>query len=124
MNALRKIHASLVPGGVLVDTQPVGIRPRVAVDGAEVGRLDMTDWGSTVAAVDERVAEASGEGLFTIRHEELVVVTDSFQDGAECLATVATWRGTLVPDRLRRRLEGTQGITTVEQDVRLRLLQT
>ena len=122
MNALRSIHSALVPGGVLVDTQPVGIRPRVTVDGAEVGRLDMTEWISTISAVDARVADASEEGLFKIRHEQFLVVTDSFEDGRECLETVARWRGTRVPDRLNRRLESAHGRVTVEQDVRLRLL--
>jgi hypothetical protein len=123
VNALRNIHSALVPGGVLVDTQPVGIRPCVTVDGEPVGRLDMTDWVRTVAAVDARVAEASEEGLFELSHETFVVVTDSFQNGAECLETVAKWRGTRIPTRLVGRLEAAKAIVNVEQDVRLRLLQ-
>ena len=123
MSALRKMHSALIPGGVLVDTQPVGMRPRVAVDDSEVGALDMTDWLNTVAAVDERVAEVTSEGLFEIRHEESVVVTDSFEDGRECLATVTKWRGTRVSNQLVQRLEAVRGVVTVEQDIRLRLLQ-
>ena len=57
MHALRNIHAALVPGAMLVDTQPVGAQPSVAADGAELGTLDLREWLETIKAVDERIAE-------------------------------------------------------------------
>ena len=36
VDALTRLHAALVPGGVLVDTQPVSLRLPVALDGEPV----------------------------------------------------------------------------------------
>jgi hypothetical protein len=123
VHALRNIHSTLSPGGLLVDTQPVGSQPRVAVNGVAVGKLDMLEWTNTIAAIDSLVAEVLDNGLFEIDYEEGVVVTDSFDNGHECLATVATWRDTRVPPRLFRLLDAARAAVTVEQDVRLRLLR-
>ena len=123
MHALRNIHSALIPGGVLVDTQPVGPQPHVAIGGEEVGRLDMLEWMTTVAAVDSMLEETVDSGLFEVCDEVGVVVTDSFDSGTECLSTVAEWRGTRVPAALVSRLEAAQAVVTVEQDVRLRLLR-
>jgi hypothetical protein len=123
VHALRKIHAALASGGgLLVDTQPVSVQPRVATMGAELGRLDMREWVSTIEAVDERLAETIAGGLFELRHEERFMVTDSFDDGRDCLETASGWRETRVPKSLVSQLEATQTTVTVEQEVRLRLL--
>jgi hypothetical protein len=123
VHALRKIHAALASdGGLLVDTQPVSGQPRVAATGAELGRLDMREWVGTIEAVDERLAETIAGGLFELRHEECFIVADSFDDGRKCLETASGWRETRVPASLASRLEATQTIVTVEQEVRLRLL--
>jgi hypothetical protein len=124
VHALRNIHSALTPAGLLVDTQPVGPQPRVTINGVEAGSLDMLEWMNTIAAVDSRVAELVEDGLFEIQQEDAVVVTDSFDNGDECLATVATWRDTSVPSCLARRLNAAQAAVTVEQDVRLRLLRS
>jgi len=124
VDALGNIHAALISGGVVVDTQPVGSRPRVAIDGEDVGTLDMSEWMSTLAAVESKIAVAVEKGLFEIYHEESIVVIDSFDDGPECLRTVADWRDTRVPPALAKRLDSAQTMVTVEQDVRLRLLRS
>ena len=123
MHALHNIHAALVPEAILVDTQPVSARPPVAADGATLGTLDMRDWHETIQAVDELIAETIADGLFELQHESRFVVTDSFDDGPECLETVRGWRGTRVPDDVLTRLATTTVRVTVEQDVRLRLLR-
>ena len=123
MHALRNIHTTLAPGGVLVDTQPVSPHPRVATDGNELGALDMREWLDTIRAVDRRILEAVDAGLFEIQHEERLAVMDVFDDGSECLETASNWRETQVPQTLCSRLETTHERVTVEQDVRLRLLR-
>lgn len=123
MDALHNIHSALVPGAWVVDTQPVGPRPRVLIAGEELGRLDMFEWMSTIASVDSMVRETIERGLFEMTHEARFVVADSFDNGAECLRTVADWRGTHVPPDLVNRLEAAQTVVAVEQDVRLRLLR-
>ena len=123
MYALRKIHAALVPDGLLVDTQPVSARPRVAAVDADLGSLDLREWAATIRGVDERVAETFAARLYQLQHQERLIVTESFDDGRECLETASNWRGTRVPSSLVSRLEARQAPVTVEQEVRLRLLR-
>ena len=123
MHALHKTHEVIATDGLLVDTQPVSARPRVAADGRTLGALDMREWRDTIDAVDERITETIAAGLYELEHEQHFTVTDSFDDGRECLATVGNWRGAEVPPSLASRLEATQLTVTVEQDVRLRLLR-
>ena len=123
MHALRNIHAALAPDAILVDTQPLGERPSVAAGGAELGTLDMREWLETVRAVDALFAETVTAGLYELRHEERISVTDTFDTGPECLTAAEGWRGTRVPRLLASRLAATQVPVTVVQEVRLRLLR-
>jgi hypothetical protein len=119
---LHNIHAALVPDAVLVDTQPISPRPVVAADGTRLGTLDLREWAKTIRAVDERMAETIGTGLYKVEHEERLIVSDTFESGSECLETAREWRGTRVPRALANQLAGA-GPVTVEQEVRLRLLR-
>jgi hypothetical protein len=123
VHALRNIHGALVPDGILVDTQPVSARPPVASDGGELGTLDMHDWLDTIHAVDERFAKTIAAGLYELEHESWFVVTDTYDNGPECLETVAGWRGTRVPHEMAQRLAAATSPLTVAQEVRLRLLR-
>ena len=122
VDALTRLHAALVPGGVLVDTQPVGLRLPVALDGEPVGELEDDAWIKMVAAVDAEIDKALGSGLFELRHEERYVVVHEFGSGADCLEVVGDWAGTTVPAEVAARLERGEGRATVEQETRLRLL--
>jgi hypothetical protein len=121
--ALHKIHSALAPGAVLVDTQPVSARPAVASAGVILGTLDMREWRDTIQAVDKRVAETVRDGLYELQHESRLVVSDTFDDGPDCLGVVGGWHGTRVPDSLATRLTATPSQVTVEQEIRLRLLR-
>jgi hypothetical protein len=123
VHALRNIHAALAPGATLVDTQPVSARPRVASDGSRIGTLDMRDWLDTIHAVDERFAETIAGGLYELQHESRFVVTDSYDNGPECLQIVSDWRGTCVAPELSQRLAAATSRVSVQQEVRLRLLR-
>ncbi len=123
MHALHNIHSALAPDAILVDTQPVSARPPVAADGVTLGTLDMREWLDTIQAVDELVAETIADGLYELRHESRFVVTDSFDNGSECLEIVAGWQGTRVPDNVSTRLSTTTLRVTVQQEVRLRVLR-
>jgi len=122
VHALRNIHAALAPDALLVDTQPLSLQPRVVSDDAEIGTLDMRAWVETIRAVDARFAETLAAGLFDLLDETRFVVTESFDDGPECLETVSVWRDTRVPQSLASKLDATNAAVRVEQDVRLRLL--
>ena len=121
VDALTRIHAVLVPGGVLVDTVPVGVRMQVFLDGERVGELEDDEWLETVAAVDGELEKVVAAGLFELSHEESYMIVHEFGSGAECLDIVGSWGGTSVPGDVAARLERTAARTTVEHDVRLRL---
>jgi hypothetical protein len=123
VHALHNIHAALVPGGLLLDTQPVGPRPRVDAEGDELGTLDMHAWIETIRAVDQQVDETIAAGLYEQRDERTLVVRDTFDDGPNCLEVIGTWRGTHVPQPLARRLAAVREQVTVDQRVRLRVLR-
>ena len=124
VHALHNIHATLAPGAILVDTQPVSARPRVASDVVTLGTLDMRAWLDTIQAVDELVAETIRMGLYELQHESRFVVTDTFDDGPECVEIVDSWRGTRVPDSVSTQLAATTSQVTVQQEFRLRLLRS
>jgi hypothetical protein len=123
VHALHNIHAALVPDAILVDTQPVSARPPVAADGSTLGTLDMREWHDTIQAVDELLAETIGAGLYELQHESRFVVTDTYDNGRECLETVSGWQGTRVPASVSTELAAATTQVTVQQDVRLRLLR-
>ena len=123
MNALREVHRVLVPGGRLVDTQPISPRPAVLSDGTRLGALDMRDWRATIDAVEERVQRVLGDGLFTIEQERSLVVIETFDNGPELVETVAGWQGTKISRRLARAAAAAAPPLTVDQDVRLRVLR-
>lgn len=123
MHALRRIHAALVPGGILVDTQPLSPHPSVDDITGRLGTLDMREWRRTIETVDGRIAEAIDEGLFAVEREHAVVVADEFDAGAEFVDVVGSWRGTRIPASLIERAESARPPVRVHQDVRLRLLR-
>ena len=123
MHALRNIHSTLVPKGLLVDTQPISAHPRVTASGDELGALDMRAWIETIQAVDERVNETIVTGLYDVTDEREVVVTSIFDDGPDCLEIAGAWRGTRVPRPLADRLAVMRDQVALEQRVRLRLLR-
>jgi len=123
VHALRNIHAALAPAGIVVDTQPVSASPPLASEGGELGSLDMHDWLDTIHAVDERFTETIAAGLYELDHESSFVVTDTYDNGPECLNIVSGWRGTRVSRVLSKRLAAATSRVSVRQEVRLRLLR-
>jgi hypothetical protein len=123
VHALRNIHAALAPAGIVVDTQPVSASPPLASEGGELGSLDMHDWLDTIHAVDERFTETIAAGLYELDHESSFVVTDTYDNGPECLNIVSGWRGTRVSPVLSKRLAAATSRVSVRQEVRLRLLR-
>jgi hypothetical protein len=123
VNALRRLHAALVPGGLVIDTQPISARPPVEADGIELGTLDMRAWRRTVDAVDRLVAETIDVGLFSVESERRFTVADTADDGPGLVDTVRDWQGTTVSDALARRIAEAPPPISVRQDVRLRVLR-
>ena len=123
MHALREVHRVLAPGGLLVDTQPISPRPPVDAKGARLGTLDMRDWRATIDAIEEQVQRVLADGLFTLDVERSLVVSETFDNGPELVATVSGWQGTQISQRLARAAAVAQPPLQVDQDVRLRVLR-
>jgi hypothetical protein len=124
VHALHSIHAALVPGGLLIDTQPTSARPGVEAAGAGLGRLDMREWRAQIDAIDELTRQAIDEGLYVVETERELTVTDVFDTGAECAGEVRRWKGTRVPPALAHRLGDVASPASVRQRVRLRVLRS
>jgi hypothetical protein len=124
VHALRRIHAALLPGGLVVDSQPVSPEPPVEAADGGLGRLDMREWRETIDAVDERVAEAIGLGLFAIESEHTITVPDEFESGAEFIEVVGAWRGTRIPPPVAARATAARPPIRVPQEIRLRIVRT
>jgi hypothetical protein len=123
VNALRRIHAALVPDGLVVDTQPVSVRPMVESGGRQLGTLDMREWRTTIEAVHALVAETIDDGFFALEAQSSVIVTDTFDDGPELVESVSGWRGTQISSALARRVAAATPPIRVHQEVRVQLLR-
>ena len=123
MNALTRIHAALVSGGRLVDTQPVSAQPPIETEAGALGTLDMREWAQTIETIDRRVEQAIGHGLFAVDEECRFVVSDSYEDGAEFVAEVREWAGTRIEQPLAERLATELRPVRLHQEVRLRVLR-
>jgi hypothetical protein len=123
VNALRKIHRALVPGGLVIDTQPLSAHPPIESGSGMLGALDMSGWARTIATIDGLVEQTIGQGLFDLEHESRYVVTDDYDDGAEFVAVTRGWAGTNVSEALAARVGPEQGRVRLHQDARLRLLR-
>jgi hypothetical protein len=124
VSALRQIRRSLVPGGIVVDTQPLSPHPPVEAGDRALGTLDMSEWAQTIATIDRLVEQTLADGLFELEHERRYVVTDVYGDGAELVAVTRGWAGTHVDDAFAERVGREPGHVRLHQDVRLRVLRT
>jgi hypothetical protein len=124
VHALRQIHATLAPGGLLVDTQPLSPHPPVCLGDTQLGALDMRAWAATIDAIDQQTALALDAGLYRLEHERSFVVTDSYDDGPELIEYVQEWQGTRIPPAVERTLSEVSVPLSLHQDVRLRLYRT
>lgn len=124
MNALRKIHAALVPGGLVIDTQPVSACPLIEADAGELGTLDMREWARTIDVVDRLVEQTISGGRFAVEEQRRFVVTDAYDTGAEFVAEVREWAGTHIDDAFAERVAMERLPVRLHQEVRLGVLRT
>ena len=98
VDALRQIHRSLVPGGVLLDMRPGPTDSAVLAGGEAVGFLDESEFWRETEETDAALGAAVREGLFTSENEVYFDVVHSFENGALLLEEVGGWRSTQIPD--------------------------
>ena len=123
MNALSQIHAALIQGGLVVDTQPVSAQPPVETQAAQLGTLDMREWAKTIKTIDGLVEQTISDGLFALGEERRFIVTDDYEDGAEFVAETRGWAGTRIDEAFAARLESEHRPVRLHQEVRLRVLR-
>ena len=123
MNALRRLHRNLVPGGVLLDLQPrLANAPVVNAEGV-LGRLDELEFRAYADRVNAALEGTIRAGLFAHERELVFDVVHRFNDAAQLLAEVKTWTGTSVSAALLRRLKRSAPPFDVQEGARLRQLR-
>jgi len=123
VNALQKIHDALVPGGLVIDTQPVSADPPVESQAGPLGALDMREWAQTIATIDLRVEQTMRDRLFDLEAERRFVVSDEYDDGAELVAVTSEWAGTRLDDTFAELVRSQPRPVRLHQQIRLRLLR-
>lgn len=104
MNALRNVHAALVPNGVLLDVHPIPPDEQAEAGGRILGRLDESEFLATVAAVEELLDEVVADGLFDPVAETETDVLERFDTAAELLEVVGDREGVSIPARVASRI--------------------
>ena len=123
MNALHRIHSAIIPGGLVLDVQPVGPAPPVESNGQRLGSLDMREWRVTIDYVAALVDETVAKGLFAEEAERRYDILETFDDGKEFVETVREWTGTTISQTLAARVERAMPPLTIQESVRLRALR-
>jgi len=92
VDALRRIHRSLVPGGALLDMQPALADPSVLGADGVLGRMDGRALQAMARATDTGLAGAVGAGLFRFETEVFLDLVHRFDTAAELVGEVDGWR--------------------------------
>ena len=123
MNALRQIHRSLIPGGVLFDLQPALANAPVLSASGLLGRLDEREFRAFADRVNTLLQQTISAGLFMQEAEVIFTVVHRFSQAAQPLADVETWTGTRIPSTVRMRPQRTVSPFEVQEGAKLRRLR-
>ena len=123
MNALRRIHRSLVPKGLLLDLQPTLANAPVVNSKGVLGRLDEREFRAVAERVNAALQRTIRAALFAHEREVVVDLVHRFSGSDELLTEVQTWTGTKVPPSLLRQVKRSAPPFDVREGVRLRRLR-
>lgn len=123
MNALTRIHAGLVRGGVLLDLHPTAPDAHVEGGGASLGFLGDAEFLAMERAADAGLDEAVRAGLFTLEKELTLVVVDRFDSAEELLTYASGRRGSRVPETIPPRVRAASHPFEVHHTLVLRRLR-
>ncbi len=118
VHALRRIHRTLVPGGLLLDLHPIPPDAAAEAGGVVLARFDGSEFWATVRATEAGLDETVRAGLFAPEAELEFDVLDRFDTVEEALAKAESMRGYRVPPGSRRRVRA----AAAPIDIRHRLL--
>ena len=105
VDALRRIHRSLVPAGVLLDMRPGPADSVVITGGEAVGCLDESEFQRESNETDVALLATVREGLFALEDEVYFDVVHRFESAALLVEDVSGWRSTRVPREVAERVE-------------------
>lgn len=120
VNALTRIHRSLVRNGTLLDLHPVLPFATAEARGSSFGAFEENEFMTIVAEAEAGLDEVVDRGLFALERELTFDVLERFDDAEELLETVAGWDGFHVPARVARRVRSAEPPIDVRERVVLR----
>lgn len=123
MNVLRRVHRTLVPGGLLLDMHPVPPSARAESRGVDLGAFSDREFFATVRATEAGLDQTVREGLFAAETELEFNFLERFETAEELLEAVADWQGCTVPSRLRGRIRSAAPPIDIRERVVLRRLR-
>jgi hypothetical protein len=94
VNALQRLHRSLVPGGILFDLQPALANAPIVNSSGVLGRLDEREFRAFADRVNTLLQETISAGLFAQEREVVFAVVHRFKEAADFLTEVKTRRNT------------------------------
>lgn len=97
VHALRNVHYALVPGGAVLDLHSVPPAGPVLADGAELGRVDFSEFFANLVEVERRVDEAVADGVFLADGEVAFAMREQFDDGPSFFGAASEWAGARLP---------------------------
>jgi hypothetical protein len=101
VNALRNIHAALVPGGLLVDIHPIPPAEQAEAAGRILGRLDEREFFEIVRSSEQGLESC---GVFELEAGVERDVLERFDTAEEFFEIVGEREGTRIPARLANRI--------------------
>ncbi len=104
MNALERVHRSLVSGGLLLDMHPVPPAARAVGPEGDLGAFAEDDFFDVVRATEQGLEELVRRGVFVWEAETRFQSRETFDTAVELLETVAGWQGFRTSAALERRI--------------------
>ena len=120
MHALRNIHRMLIPGGLLLDLQPIPPSPSIHAGGEHLGMLDQSQVWERFGTTEPGVQAAVREGLFELEAELEFDVIERFDSKATLIATISGRDDWNMSEQLAERLEHADPPIDAHDRLRLR----
>ncbi|MGH2780836.1 MAG: hypothetical protein ACRDNE_08080 [Gaiellaceae bacterium] len=120
MYALRNIHRMLVPGGTLLDLQPIAPSPTIHAGGELLGQLDQEQVWARFGETEPGVEAAVREGLYELETQLELDVVERFDSKTELVATILERDDWQMSEELAARLDSAEPPIDGHDHMRLR----
>ncbi len=117
MNALRKIHRALIPGGLLMDMHPIPPSARAEIGGKSLGEFDDAEFMKIVSATEAPLADGS---LFELETEVEFDWLQRYGSAEELIEDASSWEGCSMPAALQARVREAEPPLDIWEHVVLR----